>query len=180
MNQVKDFFQWLLDVIKIFIIIQPWQTGIIVRNGKKIRKISKGIFFRLPYFDSVFVQENRLRVSNMAIQTLTTKDLNTITLNSSCGYSIIDIEKLYNTLYHPEITIANMCMSEVAEFVFEKNLKDITPKAIEDQVLIKLKQLDYGICFEYFRLSNFAVVKTFRLIQDQSWVSEGLQMNEKK
>lgn len=180
MNQFKDFFQWILEAVKIWIIVQPWQTGIIVRNGKKTRKVSKGIFFRLPYFDSVFVQENRLRVSNMAMQTLTTKDLHTISLNSSCGYSIRNIEKLYDTLYHPEVTIANICMSEVAEFVFERNLKDITPKAIEEQVLRKLKEIDYGLSFEYFRLSNFAVVKTFRLIQDQSWVSEGLYMNEKK
>ena len=180
MNQFKDFFQWLLDAVKIWIIIQPWQTGIIVRNGKKVRKVSKGIFFRLPYFDSVFVQENRLRVSNLAIQTLTTKDLHTISLNSSYGYSIIDIEKLYDTLYHPEITISNFVMSDVAEYVFERNLEDILPKEIENHVLKKLQMKDYGLKFEYYRLSNFAVVKTFRLIQDQSWVSEGLYMNEKK
>lgn len=180
MNQIKDFFEYIFNAIKIWIIVQPWQTGIRVRNGSKIKKLTKGIFFRLPYFDSVYIQENRLRVSNMAIQTLTTKDLHTISLNSSYGYSISDIEKLYDKLYHPEITVANICMSEAAEYVFERNLKEITPKAIELAVLEKLKEKDYGLTFEYYRLSNFAVVKTFRLIQDQSWVSESLQMNEKK
>lgn len=180
MNQFKDFFQWILDAIKIWIIVQPWQTGIIVRNGNKTRKISKGIFFRLPYFDSVFIQESRLRVFTMAIQTLTTKDLKTISLSSSCGYSIVDIEKLYNSLFHPESTIANICMSEVSDFVFTKNMDEITPKVIEEIVIAKLKESDWGLNFEYFRMTNFAVVKTFRLIQDQSWTSEGLYMNDKK
>lgn len=180
MNQFKDFFQWILDAVKIWIIVQPWQTGIIVRNGKKTRKVSSGIFFRLPYFDSVFIQENRLRVSNLAMQTLTTKDLKTISLNSSYGYSIVDIEKLYDTLFHPEITVSNIAMSEVAEYIYERNLEEINTKEIEFFVLNKLKEKDYGLSFEYYRLSNFAVVRTFRLIQDQSWISEGLSMNEKK
>ena len=180
MGSIKELIEYLLNAIKIWIIVQPWQTALIVRNGIKIREVSAGIYFRLPYFDSVFIQENRLRVNTMAIQTLTTKDLKTISLNSSIGYSIDSIQKLYKTLYHPEITISNMAMSEIAAFVFERNLDEITPKLIEEAILTKLKNEDFGLHFEYFRISNFAVVKTFRLIQDQSWLCEGLSMNEKK
>jgi len=180
MGSIKELIEYLLNAIKIWIIVQPWQTALIVRNGTKIREVSSGIYFRLPYFDSVFVQENRLRVNTMAIQTLTTKDQKTISLNSSIGYSITSIQTLYKTLYHPEITISNMAMSEIAAFIFDKNLEEITPKLIEETVLAKLKKEDFGLHFEYFRISNFAVVKTFRLIQDQSWFQEGLSMNEKK
>lgn len=180
MNQVQEFFQYFLNAVKIFIIIQPWQSGIRVRNGKKIKKLPKGIFFRIPYFDSVFVQETRLRISNNPIQTLTTKDLQTITLNSSLGYSVKDIEQLYNTLFHPETTLRNIAMSKVAAFVFLNNLDDITPDEISDVVLSTLKNLDYGIEFEYFKIINFAVVKTFRLIQDDSWSHEGIEMDLKK
>ena len=180
MGQLKELLEYLLNAIKIWIIIQPWQTGIIVRCGKNKRKVNGGIFFRLPYFDAVYVQENRLRVLNMAMQTLTTKDGHTITLNSATGYSISDIEKLYDTLYHPETTVTNFATSEAAEYVFERDLKDILPKKIEAHVLKKLQEFDYGLKFEYYRLSNFAVVKTFRLIQDQSWIGNNLHMNDKK
>ncbi len=180
MNQLKDFFQWILDAVKIWVIVQPWQTALIVRNGSKIKKVSKGIFFRIPYFDSVYVQESRLRIASMPIQTCTSKDFKTVTINASLGYSITCIETLYNTLYHPEITITNMAMSEVAEFVFENDIKDISPKIIEVKVLEKLNAGNYGLKFEYFRLTSFAIVSTYRLIQDQSWIAEGLNMSEKK
>lgn len=180
MNQIKDLIQYILDAVKIWVIIQPWQVGIRVRNGKKIKKLNKGIYFRLPYFDSIFVQENKLRVVSLPVQTLTSKDINTVTINGAVGYTITDIEKLYNTLFHPEITISNMAMSEAADFVFKNYLKNIDPHTIEAAVIKKLNNDDYGLTFEYFRLTNFAVVKTFRLIQDQSWVSEGLDMNYKK
>lgn len=180
MNQVKDFFEYIFNAIKIWIIVQPWQTGIRVRNGKTIKKLIGGIYFRLPYFDSVFIQENRLRVTEMPMQTLTSKDIKTITLNSSFGYSISDIQKLYETLYHPEKTLQNIAMSEVANFIWNNELYSITPESLENAVLQKLKADDYGINFEYFRITNFAVVRTYRLIQDQSWISEGLIMNDKK
>lgn len=180
MGSIKELIEYLLNAIKIWVIVQPWQTALIVRGGNKIRKVSSGIYFRLPYFDSVYVQENRLRVTEMPMQTLTSKDIKTITLNSSFGYSILDIRKLYETLYHPEKTLQNIAMSEVANFIWNNDLNEITPESLEKSVLNKLKIEDYGIGFEYFKITNFAVVRTFRLIQDQSWICEGMEMNQKK
>lgn len=180
MNQVQQFFEYIFNALKIWVIVQPWQTGIRVRNGKKIKKLSSGIYFRIPYFDSVFIQEARLRVSEVAMQTLTSKDLKTITLNSSFGYSIKCIETLYKTLYHPETTLQNIVMSEVANYIFKHDIINIIPEDLEAFVLGKLKADDYGLDFEYFKITNYAVVRTYRLIQDGSWNNEGLNMDDKK
>ncbi len=180
MNQVKDFLEYLLNAIKIWIIVQPWENGLRVRNGKHVKKMKGGVYFRIPYLDSVYIQSVRLRVVSLPIQTLTSKDLKAITLNSAIGYSIVDIEKIYSTLYHPELTLANMAMSEISDYVYKNNLQDLHPQEIERAVIEKLSVGDYGIKVEYFRMTNFAVVKTFRLIQDQSWTSEGITLDKKK
>lgn len=181
MNQIKDFFEYIFNSIKIWVIIQPWEQGIRVRSGQDIKKLNPGLHFKVPYYDSVYVQECRLRVVSLCIQTLTTKDLKTVTINSSFGYSIEDIEKLYLTLFHPEGTISNIAMSEVANFIFNNNLSDITPENIEKYVLTKLNINDYGIKFEYFKTMSFAVIRAYRLIQDgQSWVDNSLVMDKKK
>ena len=179
-NQFQQLFEYLFNVIKIWIIVQPWQTSIRVRCGKTIKKLDKGIYFRIPYFDSVFIQEKRLRITTMPIQTLTTSDQKTITVSGAVGYIINDIEKLYQTLYHPETTINNIVLSEVAEFIHSKKLDKITPSLIEKNVLDKLQETDYGLNFKYFRITNFAVVRTYRLIQDHTWVDEGLAMDDRK
>jgi len=180
MNQVKDFLEYLLNAIKIWIIVQPWEQGIRVRRGKNIKLLTGGMYFRIPYLDSVFIQSNRLRVVAMPVQTLTSKDLSTVTLNSALGYSINDMEKLYKSLFHPELTLANMAMSEIAEFVYKHDMHELNPDKIEQAVIKKLNAGDYGMKVEYFRLTNFAVVKTFRLIQDGSWVDTGLNLDQKK
>lgn len=179
MNGLKEFLQWLFESVRILVIVQPFETGIRIRRGNKIKKLEKGIYFRLPYFDSVYIQESRLRIASIPIQTITSKDLKTITLNASFGYSIGCIETLYDTLFHPETSIQNIAMAEITSFVYKKDLAEIKIEDLEKEVLNKLRGLEYGLEFKYFKVTNFAVVRTFRLIKDESWIDEGLRMNEK-
>ena len=180
MNQVQQFLEYLFQSLKIWVIVQPWEAGIRVRNGKKIKRLEKGIYFKIPYFDSVYVQEIRLRVRELPMQTLTSKDLKTITLNSSIGYSIRDIEKLYTTLYRPEMTLQNIAMSAIAEVIHNTRAAEVSPELLEKGVIKKLSAEDYGLEYEYFKVTNFAIVRTYRLIEDQSWLDSGFSMNEKK
>lgn len=181
MNQLKEFFEYIFNAIKIWIIIQPWEQGIRVRNGKTIKKLVGGIYFRIPYIDSVYVQECRLRIVNLGMQTLTTKDGKTVTINSVLGYSIEDIEKLYQTLFHPETTVASMAMAEISDYVYANDLSDISSNSIEKACVAKLSGSEFGLKFEHLKLTNFAAVRTFRLIQDQqSWISNDVEMNKKK
>lgn len=181
MGQIKDLLEYLFQMVKFWIIVQPWEQGIRVRRGKYIKKLSKGIYFRIPYLDSVYVQECRMRMIHLNLQTLTTKDGATVTLNSSLGYSIEDIEKLYNTLYHPEGTVSSLAMSAMALYIFQNNLNKITPEGLEKFVLNELRKTYYGLKYEQFKVTNFANVRTYRLIQDnQTWMDNGESLNNKK
>jgi regulator of protease activity HflC (stomatin/prohibitin superfamily) len=180
MNQFKEFMQWLINAVKIWVIVQPWETGLRVRSGKDIKKIEGGLHFKIPYLDSIYVQEKRLRICTIPIQTLTTKDGEAITIDTSLGYSVSNIKQLYNTLFHPETTVSNIAKSEVAEYIFSRNSADIIPKELEIEVLKQLQKEDYGLKIEYFKIATFARVKTFRIIQDQSWTQNELKMTDKK
>lgn len=180
MGQIKDLLEYIFNFVKIWIIVQPWQQGIRVRKGKTIKKLSAGIYFRVPYLDSVYIQETRLRMVQMNIQTLTSKDGKEITINSSLGYSIEDIEKLYETLYHPEGTIVSLAMSAVAEYIFKNISKDMNTQAIEVYVLASLNENYYGLKLEHFKITNFAAVRTYRIIQDnQTWVDCSTDLSKK-
>ena len=180
MGQVKDFLEYIFSALKIWVIIQPWEMGLRVRMGNKIKVLKPGIYFKIPYFDSVFVQEVRLRIADMPVQTITTKDLKTISIVGAIGYSITDINKLYNTLFHPETSVRNIAMSIISTQLYEKESSEINPKQIEIEVLKALNDLDYGLTFKHFKITNFAIVRTLRLIRDTNWGFEGLKMDQKK
>ena len=76
----------------------PWEQGIRVTLGKKLTLMNEGVYLKLPLVHKVYVQEKRLRVMSMPMQTVTTADGHPITISLAVGYSIKDIVRLYNTL----------------------------------------------------------------------------------
>lgn len=180
MGQVKELLEYIFNMFKIWVIVQPWQQGIRVRFGKHKKLLNAGIHFKIPYFDSVFVQETRLRMINLPMQTVNSEDKETVTLNGALGYVITDIDKLYSTLYHPETTIMNITMANITDYVSSLAFNKISLDDLEEYVLNELQELDYGLRFEKFEVMNFVSVKTYRIIKEDSWTGEGLDMDIKK
>lgn len=180
MNSAKELLQYLFNAIKIWVIIQPWEQAVRTRGGKNQKLLNSGIYFKIPYFDSIFVQETRLRICDMPMFTATTKDDKSITIGLTIGYSLEDISKMYNTLFHPETTIRNIATSEMCSIIYNSNMLDIKPIELESKILEYLKTLDYGMKFQSVKINNFAIVRTYRLIQDRNWTGETVKMNEKR
>lgn len=114
----------------------------------------------------------------MSAQTLTTKSGDTVTVGLIVGYSITDISKLYNSVNEVQGAICGFIQGNVASFVSNSVTNDSRPNHIEDYVKEKLMRTDWGIDISDIRVMNYAIVKTYRLIQDQSWMnsSHGLDM----
>jgi hypothetical protein len=71
-------------------------------------------------------------------------------------------------------------MANIAEVIYGMDVKDISPKILEEKMTKVLEDTDYGLKFEYCKITDFAIVKTFRLIQDQSWLSEEIDIEKKR
>lgn len=180
MGIFKEIIDYISRIFTWWVIVMPWEQGIRVRFGKHITILNQGIYLKLPLLDNIYVQEKRLRTILLPIQTLTTKDNHTISISSSIGYSIIDISKLFNTLYMPDMTIANIAMGKVADYICNHNLSECTPQAIENNVTSAFGDSDYGLKFERIKLTTFANVRTYRLINGEGYLYEGLDLKLKK
>lgn len=180
MESIKGLIDYLLSIVKFWVVVQPWERGIRVRFGKNQRLLRGGIHFRVPFLDTIYIQCVRLRVIALPMQTLTSQDLKTVTLNGCIGYEITDIEKLYNNMLYPEQTISNMVMGSIADYIYSNDIVNTSPEQIEISAMKKLDLDKYGLNVKYFKLTSFAVVRTYRLIQDHSWINEGIKLDDKK
>jgi regulator of protease activity HflC (stomatin/prohibitin superfamily) len=169
MEAIKLLLEHITKLFRWWIIVHPWEQGLRVRFGKKVKQLSAGIHFRIPYFDSCYVQTTRLRVIGHCPITITSKDGQTITVVLNIGYSITDINKLFNTLYHPEVTIANIASGFVSTFIAKNTAAEATPDKIETHLTEQMKGDQYGLKYEYTKIVGYAIAKTFRLIQDSQW-----------
>lgn len=167
MSWVKELFQYLSDIFKWWITVLPWQQGIRVRFGKHETLLTKGMYWKFPIIDSVFVLGTRLKYDQIPIMTITTLDKFVITVNGAIAYQIIDINKLYHTIDNPSATLSGIAMSSISEYITKHNLNECTPDLLEKAV--DFKGDNYGIDAS-IKITGFAVVKTFRLIQDHAWM----------
>ena len=170
---LAKLFQWWFTVM-------PWEQAIRVRRGRESKLLGAGLYLKIPFIDSVYIQTTRMRMIDTPMQTMSTKDGSTITIKTAVGYTIADVEKLYSTLYHPEMTLNSMAMGCIGEYVRSNNLLDISPSLVESYVNGKITGSDYGLSGLSIKITTFAAVKTFRLIQDSSGLYEGLQMEKIK
>jgi len=180
MGIFKEIIDYISKLFTWWVIVMPWEQGIRVRFGKHITLLDKGVYLKLPLLDSIYVQEKRLRTITLPIQTLTTKDGHTITVSSSVGYSIVNISKLFNTLYMPDMTIGNIAMGKMSDFICNNNLIDCIPETIENNITNAFTEADYGLKFERIKLTTFANVRTYRLINGEGQLWEGLDLKLKK
>lgn len=180
MNYLGQLFEFIQKLVIWWVTIMPWERGVHVRIGKNVKVLEAGLHLRIPFLDRVYVQTTRMRVVQSTIQTLTTRDGKTVTVLMSLGYTIEDIYKLYNTLYHTEQTLCNMMQGIIADEIYARDLIDCIPSRLEELVSGKMKGEDYGLDFKYLKITGFAVVKTYRLIQDGHWLPDNLQTDKQK
>jgi regulator of protease activity HflC (stomatin/prohibitin superfamily) len=180
MNYLKDTLEYIINLFQFWVIIDPWEIGLRVRMGKTTKVLGKGVFFKIPYFDSVYVQSTRLRVSQMPVQTVTTMDNKTLVIDSVIAFSIVDAELFYNTLNTVDATIAGLACSCINNYVTEHYFSDINTEDLEGWVNSNISVSEYGIKFEYLKLTSFANVRTYRLIQDTSWIPDAIDSNERR
>lgn len=167
MNWVKDLFTYLSDFFKWWVVILPWQEGIRVRLGKRETHLKKGIYLRIPIIDSVFVQGVRLVYDQIPIMTIATKDKHVVTINGAIAFQITDIVKLYHSISNPKATLSGIAMSKISAYITSHDLADCNPLDIENNVTFE--KGEFGLEAE-IKITGFAPVRTFRLIQDHTWM----------
>jgi len=178
MDVIGQLIQFIKEIFSWWFIVTPWEQVVFVRAGKHVKVLREGFYFKIPFVDQIYIQQIRLRTVDLPVQTISTNDGKTITVKSIMTYSITDIFTLYNTISHPELTLAGIVMSEISAYIRSTDSKALDITEMEQNILNKLLERNYGLGDLTVRITSWVEVKTFRLIQDQSWISEGLKMEK--
>ena len=177
MNWLNTLFQKIYELFNWFYTVVPWERAMRVRMGKHMRVMLPGIHIQIPFIDKVFLMNIRDRAASTCPQTLTTVDGVTITLQVAYRFEVTDIEPMYNRLHQAANTISQEIEGRVSEFVTENRAEDVSPGAIRENVLDKIDLSKYGLkCTKVF-LTDFARVKTYRLINGGMERYQGVELN---
>lgn len=160
LNRFTEMFKW-------YFILNPWEQAIRVRCGRWTKKYEGGMHFRLPYLDTIFKKSVRFRTSDMGCQTITVAPNKTVTLTSALGFRVFDVEPLYQRLHQADETLKLLVQGKIAEFV--ESCDDIDacrPSMINKHIMDNFDIEEFGLTDKDFRVIDFAVVRTYRLINE--------------
>ena len=177
MEAISQLLIWIKSLFTWWVVVVPWEQGVRVLLGKWQKLLQPGVHFRLPIVHLIYTQSVRTRSADLQLQTLTTSDGYTVAVAGAIIDKITDVLKLYGTLHLAQDTVVDMAAGAIAEVVHslprhgEGNI-ECTPATVADMVKAKLSFAEFGIDLGDVYLTDFAFVKTYRLIGDnkhQNW-----------
>lgn len=166
MSWLQTVFDRFSEAFKWLFLLQPWEQAIRIRAGKWVKKFHGGIHFRIPYLDSIFKQNCRLRISDIPNQSVTTLDDYTITFAGALRYRVFDVEPLYMKLHMAEDTINTYVQGILTQKIAWSDYADCEPEKLMGHVNKEMtgQLCEWGLEEFEFILTDFAKVKTYRFI----------------
>lgn len=173
---MNGILQWLTDIAKtvqLWVVVLPWDRGVRVRLGKYTSLLEPGIHWKIPLVDKVWIVNNRLRFTSFPAQTLGTTDGKSITMAGVIGFRIADPLEAMLSLVQPEVSCAALAQTTIAEYVCSRTFPELDRAELEQECLADLQRVATGLTFEVVRLTDFALMRTLRIIKsEESWRPE--------
>lgn len=159
LNNFTALFRW-------YFMVAPWEQCIRVRLGKHTKVYGPGCHFKVPFIDLLFKQGIRSRVICLPALTLTTADGKTVTCSGNLQFKVVDILQLYNSVHMPDEVLQTHTSGLLSRYITENNAARLSVEDACTYVRGNLELGKYGLQADEFMLTDFAFVRTYRLIQD--------------
>lgn len=176
-DMTTTFISWLQGIVrplKLWATVKPWEQGLRVRIGKHVEVLNAGLHWKWPLLDTVTVLPIRVRVATVPTLTAMTKDGKAVTVGMAFQYQIEDLERVFRSVHHPDQTVMYWIQGSAGELVRSLDSSEIEPGIIRDRIMQELAGRITAMGFGQFRVfvTDIALVRTFRLIQDGRWTDD--------
>ena len=148
--------------------VNPDERAVHVRCGRVHRKVGPGLYWKWPIIDQVHAKSVVDTIAELNTQSLMTRDLKAVSLSSRIKYRISDVAKAHFEVYDVEDAIVEEAEASVASAVMDRDLDKCYYGDIESEVFEHIEETlrNWGIEVVSFSVTNFAICRTIRLLQE--------------
>ena len=150
-----------------FVIIEQWNGAVQLRFGKWVRNLSGGIYFKIPFFDSIIECPVITQSVNLPSQTLTTLDEQSIVLKSIIRYKVSNIQTYLLNVMHANDVLIDTTQGIIRDVVEMTTWNDLVD--VNSQITNEVKEfvVKWGIEVEAVTITDLGIVKSFRIFGDE-------------
>lgn len=150
-----------------WVIIEEWNQAVHLRFGKYINTLHSGIYFKIPFFDSIMETPVITQSVNLPSQTLTTLDEQSIVLKSIIRYRVSDVRTYLLGVMHANDVLIDTTQGMIRDVVELTTWDDLVD--VNETITNKVKEYvtKWGIEVEVVTITDLGLVKSFRIFGDE-------------
>jgi regulator of protease activity HflC (stomatin/prohibitin superfamily) len=167
--QILDIIKTLGSSFAFWVVVDPWEAGVILRLGNFNRKIGVGMHFKIPFIENAIIQNTATTTTSLSAQSIVAPDGIVYTVEGVVKWSVSDIRPFACDIWDSENVIIDSAKSAMADVISKHGAKDIGNQ-VATKSRIALRK--YGIAVDTITITTLAPVKCFRLITDNSPIKE--------
>lgn len=168
LDKLIDFIIAQLQHLIPIYFVYEYQLGIRFWCGKFQKVISPGIWFKIPYFNTM-MRENTVDTTMLLLsQSVITKDGIELVVQGSVGYKIVDIKKFFLQVYDVKSAIRDKSMVIIRDIVAESQFDFVRDIDLSEllQTLVQKEVDDYGIGINFVSLVSITQSSSVRLMNE--------------
>lgn len=164
LSQIIDIIKSLGISALPFVVVDQWQSGIVLRFGRFHRIILPGFHWKLPFVETVSMQPVVVTTTSLSAQSIIAPDGKVYTAEGVVRWRVEDVKPFICDVWDSENVIIDGAKSAIAETIRTEGVEEVAPK-----VTIKTRRAlkKYGIHIEEITITTLAPIKCIRLIGDR-------------
>lgn len=166
-------FDKLIDLIVTFIhdflpfkIVNQWEEGVHLRNGKFKRVVKPGLNFKVSFFDTIITTPVITQTVNLRSQTVTSKDEKSIVLSSIVRYHVYDVEKFLLGVMHANDVLVDTTQGIIRDIVEDTDWNDLVDLTNKVTPTVNEQVNKWGITIELVSFPDLGEIITYRIINE--------------
>jgi regulator of protease activity HflC (stomatin/prohibitin superfamily) len=165
------FIGELISKLRVFIIVEQTQRGVLLRRGVLEKKLEPGWHWLWPVIHNARVANVVTDIAHMREQSLITSDNKDISVSAVVTYEVTDIEAfLLKVAQTNDAPVVDIATGTIGEWTLTHTLDELRdPKKWRELARdMRENAAEYGIRIRKVKLSDVARAKTIRLLGNLS------------
>ena len=168
-DRLLDTILQFIDLFKFWVVLDPYEAGVLLRLGRFIRVLEPGFHWLIPFGVDRYLHEHTVpRTHSLMPQSVTLTDGKQVGFEAVITYNVRDIKVALLEVEDSEHAIQDSCAGTIAHTVAKCTWQEIVDTTEwENRVLkaCRLRGFKFGLEITGVQFSTMALIRTIRLMQ---------------
>jgi len=167
MDWLREIFDKILSLFPQCFIIAPYEAGIRITFGKRVKALEAGWYIIWPLIQRLVWMEVQSQVVDLRNQSIRTIDGHELIVSGAVQYKIVDIEKAIINIQDVDKSIETLSLGIIMDFISTKVIEDCkSMESLKKEILKGLRDAasGWGLKIEKVYITDLGRTKNLRLL----------------